>query len=71
MDLVAASPAALLDRYIGYYEPYATSHAALDRDGAVQQEVRNAAKALVTAIGLARAGRLMRPDAGIEDPRRK
>jgi spore maturation protein CgeB len=31
------------DRYIGYYEPYATSHDALDRDQDVQEEVRNVA----------------------------
>lgn len=29
-----------LDRYIGYYEPYATSHDALDRDDALHEEVR-------------------------------
>jgi multimeric flavodoxin WrbA len=33
-------PAAGIDRYVGYYEPYATSHDALDRDAAVQDEVR-------------------------------
>ena len=33
-------PAAELDRYVGYYEPYATSHEALDRDLALQDEVR-------------------------------
>lgn len=71
MELVAASPTALVDRYIGYYEPYATSHDALDRDGALQQEVRNAARALVTGVRLARAGRLARPDAGIRQPRPK
>ena len=38
--------AAELDRYVGYYEPYATSHEALDRDEAFQNEVRNAALTL-------------------------
>ena len=52
-----------IDRYIGYYEPYATSHDALDADTAVQGEVRAAAKALVEAIALSRAGRLPRPQA--------
>jgi len=56
MKLVPAAADAHLDRYIGYYEPYATSHEALDRDQAIQQEVRNAASALVTKIAQLRAG---------------
>ena len=43
MKLVPAGPLAELDRYIGYWEPYATSHEALDNDVAMQGEVRNAA----------------------------
>jgi multimeric flavodoxin WrbA len=58
MKLVPAMPQGGIDRYIGYYEPYATSHGALDKDTAVQHEVRSAAKALVEAIRLSRAGRL-------------
>jgi multimeric flavodoxin WrbA len=69
MELVPALDASL-DRYIGYYEPYATSHDALDRDEALQQEVRNAAAALVASVGLAREGRLRKP-AGLRDPRPK
>jgi multimeric flavodoxin WrbA len=71
MDLIPAAAAAILDRYIGYYEPYATSHEALDRDVAVQQEVRNAARALVEGVKLARSGRLPRADLGLQDPRPK
>jgi hypothetical protein len=71
MHLVEASPSASLDRYIGYYEPYATSHEALDRDEAVQEEVRNAARVLVNAVGLKRKGALPDPAAGIDDPRPK
>jgi multimeric flavodoxin WrbA len=71
MDLIPAAAAATLDRYIGYYEPYATSHEALDRDVAVQQEVRNAARALVEGVKLARSGRLPRADLGLQDPRPK
>jgi multimeric flavodoxin WrbA len=70
MHLVPAVPQGGLDRYIGYYGPYATSHDALDQDGAVQQEVRNAALALVHAVGLARAGQLTRPEVET-DPRPK
>src|SRR6185295_17385342 len=46
MGLVDAGAAARLDRYIGYYEPYATSHDALDQDSGVQEEVRNVARAV-------------------------
>jgi multimeric flavodoxin WrbA len=71
IGLVGAGHQAEIDRYIGYYEPYATSHIALDRDTALQEETRNAARALVRAVRLLRGGKLERPDAGLEDPRPK
>ncbi|MGE5523530.1 MAG: flavodoxin family protein [Rhodospirillaceae bacterium] len=71
MGLVDAGSQARLDRYIGYYEPYATSHDALDADTAVQEEVRNVARALVEAVRQLRAGRLSRPDAGLRRSRPK
>lgn len=70
MDLIEAGHASI-DRYIGYYEPYATSHVALDRDRKLQEEVRQAARTLVEAVRLSRAGRLSRPGADLEDPRPK
>ncbi len=70
MDLVQAGSAALLDRYIGYYEPYATSHEALDHDTDVQEEVRNVARSLARAIRQIRSGR-REPDEGLGDPRPK
>jgi multimeric flavodoxin WrbA len=69
--LIDAGAASRLERYIGYYEPYATSHDALDRDEAVQEEVRNVARALVCAIGEVRAGTLSAPDRGLRAPRPK
>jgi multimeric flavodoxin WrbA len=71
MELRAAAPAATIDRYIGYYEPYATSHDALDADASLHEEVRNAARALIEAVRLQRAGQLPRPDATLEAPRPK
>jgi multimeric flavodoxin WrbA len=71
MGLVDAGAGARLDRFIGYYKPYATSHDELDRDSAVQEEVRNVARALATAVADLRAGKLSRPDAGLERPRPK
>jgi multimeric flavodoxin WrbA len=59
-----------LDRYIGYYEPYATSHDALDRDTAVQEEVRHSARALVAAVLEAREQPLPDDDA-TQEPRPK
>jgi multimeric flavodoxin WrbA len=60
MKLLPAIPQGGIDRYIGYYESYATSHEALDADIAVQGETRHAAKALIEAVALARAGRFPR-----------
>ena len=71
MGLVDAGPKSRLDRYIGYYEPYATSHDTLDADENVQEEVRNIARAVVEAVRLLRDGRLPQPDGKLERPRPK
>ncbi|MEO5324037.1 flavodoxin family protein [Mesorhizobium sp. CC13] len=71
MKLVPAAPRAQLDRYIGYWQPYATSHLALDEDHALQEEVANAGKALAEAIVKQRQGRLPLPGSGLSDPRCK
>ena len=71
MSLHPAGPAAEIDRYIGYYEPYATSHDALDRDESMQEEVRNAARALLEGVKLSRAGKFVTPGATLRQPREK
>lgn len=71
MGLVDAGNQARLDRFIGYYEPYATSHDTLDADTAVQEEVRNVARAVAHAVGELRAGRLRDGDEGLKSPRPK
>jgi multimeric flavodoxin WrbA len=71
LGLIDAGPQARLDRFIGYYQPYATGHEELDRDLSVQEEVRNVARAVVNAVGEARAGRLSVPDAALTPPRLK
>ncbi|HTL49043.1 MAG TPA: flavodoxin family protein [Steroidobacteraceae bacterium] len=71
MALVQAGAAATIDRYIGYYEPYATSHLALDRDRALHEEVRGAASTLVEAVRLQRAGKLVAARSRIREPRPK
>jgi hypothetical protein len=71
MGLVQAGKAAALDRYIGYYEPYATSHAALDADPDLFAEVGNAATSLVQRVREMRAGTWRAPDAEVVEPRPK
>jgi multimeric flavodoxin WrbA len=70
MKLVQAAGSSVLDRYIGYYEPYATSHDALDRDTSVQEEVRNVARSLANAIHQMRKGR-EEADDNLSEPRPK
>ena len=71
MGLIDAGAQARLDRYVGYYEPYATSHASLDADQAMQAEVRNVAVAVANAVKALRAGTLSQPDKGLARPRPK
>ncbi len=71
MHLRPAGRKAELDRYIGYWQPYATSHAELDRDEAVQGEVANAAITLAAAVDAARSGRLVEPGGELAEPRQK
>ena len=72
MGLIDAGDQARLDRFIGYYEPYATSHDTLDRDEAVQEETRNVARAVAQVTAALRNGELDRRDrAGLPRPRPK
>ena len=71
MGLADAGALARLDRYVGYYEPYATSHDALDRDTAFMAEVRNVALAVSRAIGALRQHTLSQPGEGLTNPRPK
>jgi multimeric flavodoxin WrbA len=70
MGLIQAGDMGALDRYIGYYGTYSRSHEALDEDSAFQEEVRNAARALATAIKFVRQGR-PEADSTLRDPRPK
>ena len=71
MELVAAGPSAELDRYIGYWKPYATSHEELDADTAMQGEVRNAARTLLEGVQALRGGKLAQPGKDLKAPREK
>lgn len=70
MHLIQAANASILDRYVGYYEPYATSHEALDRDYAFQEEVRNVARSVARAAAMLRSRR-REPDEALQEPRPK
>jgi hypothetical protein len=71
IDLSPAGSAAQLDRYIGYWKPYATNHEELDADAAIQEEVRNAARTLVEGVNATRAGKLVTAGADLKKPREK
>ncbi|TIT76267.1 MAG: flavodoxin family protein [Mesorhizobium sp.] len=71
MKLDPVGETAELERYIGYWKPYATSHDELDADRAVQAEVRNAALALAEAVEKRRTGSFPTIGTGLEDPRPK
>jgi multimeric flavodoxin WrbA len=71
MSLVSAGRVAEADGYVGYMEPYAVSHDALDEDRAFQQDTENAARALGNAVLLARSGKLADPGRGLADPNPK
>jgi len=70
MHLRPAGDKSLVDRYLGYYQPYGTSHDALDRDAALWSEVRNAALTLREAVARYRAGERA-PGARLMDARAK
>jgi multimeric flavodoxin WrbA len=71
MGFIDAGAPAKLDRFIGYFEPYATSHEALDRDKPLQEEARNVARAVAKAVIELRAGRLQAVQPTLTRPRAK
>jgi multimeric flavodoxin WrbA len=58
MGFMDAGTPSQLDRDIGYYQPYASGHHALDLDEPVKKEARNVARAVARAVVELRAGRL-------------
>jgi multimeric flavodoxin WrbA len=71
MGLIPAGRAALVDGYVGYYKPYATSHDDLDLDNDFHEEVRNAARTLINGVRLLRRGEFKQPDSSLREPRPK
>ena len=71
LHMVSAGAKGELDGYIGYFEPYATSHEALDDDTAFQKEVTNATTTLLEAVEAMRSGRLIQAGSTLKEPRPK
>ncbi len=71
LGLVQAGHRGVVGAYVGYLGSYAESHDDLDRDTGFQEDTRTAARALVEAVRLQRAGRLAQPDAGLHESRPK
>jgi hypothetical protein len=71
MHLISPGAKGEVDAYVGYYEPYATSHEALDRDKDFQEEVRNTARTLMEAAEGKRKGLLVEGGARLKEPRSK
>lgn len=70
IGMISAGARGSLDRYIGYYRPYATSHDDLDAEPALVTEVRNAMRAIVDRVTQLRAG-VHEPGEGLVEPRPK
>ena len=71
LGMVQAGPAAALDTWIGWYRPYATSHADLDADADLFTQVEHAARSLVAMAAQMRSGAYVSPSAGLHNPRKK
>ena len=71
MHLIPAGASAERDRDVGYSDPHATSHTALDRDQAFQDETRNAAMTLAEAVTAKRHGSLIESGSALKDVRPK
>lgn len=69
--LESAGAEAELERYIGYWKPYATSHDELDQDEPMQEEVRNVARTLSEAVRAKRSGKLVEAGRILQAPREK
>ena len=71
MGFIDAGTQARLDRYIGYFEPYANSHDTLDADEPLHEEARNVGREVTHAVKELRAGRLQAVQPKLSRPRPK
>jgi multimeric flavodoxin WrbA len=71
IGMIPSGHLALIDRYVGYLTPYATSHDDLDKDTDFRDDVRNAALTLIQAVKDTRSGKLQPADRGLHEARPK
>lgn len=71
LGMVQAGPLAAIDTWIGWYEPYATSHDELDKDQALFTQVEQAALSLANLVGQMRDGTFVPPNHGLHGPKQK
>jgi multimeric flavodoxin WrbA len=71
IGMIQAGPQAVLDTWIGWYKPYATSHEDLDADPDTFTQVGNAALSLTAMVKQIRSGEYKASDAGLRRPREK
>jgi multimeric flavodoxin WrbA len=71
LGMVQAGPLAAIDTWIGWYEPYATSHDDLDKDRAIVTQVEQAALSLANFVRQLRDGSFEPPNAGLHGPKQK
>jgi multimeric flavodoxin WrbA len=68
IGMIEAGPMAVLDTFIGWYKPYATSHDELDKDQDTFIQVGNAAKSLANMVKQLRSGEYHSPNKGLANP---
>jgi hypothetical protein len=71
LGMVQAGPLAAIDTWIGWYEPYATSHDDLDKDRAIFTHVEQAALSLANLVRQLRDGSFEPPNVGLHGPKQK
>ncbi len=71
IGMIQAGAQAVVDTWIGYYKPYATSHEHLDASPETFALAEAAAASLVGLVTQLRSGTYRRPDGDVEAPREK
>lgn len=71
MDLAPAGVNAELDRFIGYWQEYSTSHEAYDTDWALHGKIRNSAPTLAEEAHANHEGRLLQAGRDLTPRRQK
>jgi multimeric flavodoxin WrbA len=71
IGMIQSGSSGVVDAWIGYYRPYATSHEDLDADPDTFARVTNAALSLVEMVRQIRSGGYLPPDAKLHPPKEK